>query len=48
MERLDYILVSESLNLLVRGIGIEASFKSDHAIPWVSLMKNDLQRGTGF
>ena len=48
MERLDYILVSESLNLLIKGVGIEASFKFDHAIPWMSILKNDLQRGTGF
>ena len=48
MERLDYILVSESLNLLMDKVEIDPSFKSDHAIPWMVVVKNDQSRGPDY
>ena len=47
-ERLDYILISDSLQQLVTQSDIAPSFRSDHSIPWITLAKGSTPRGTGF
>ena len=47
-ERLDYILISEPLVSLTDQVGIEPSFRSDHGIPWITLLMNQNERGPGF
>ena len=50
MEHLDYILVSEPLNLLdlIDQSDIDPSFKSDHAMLLINLVENTHTGGPGF
>ena len=46
--RLDVVLVSESLNNIIKQCAIKSSYKSDHSTVSLTLDTNKLERGPGY